>query len=76
VTDSWNNYAVNNKVDAKELTVNILHAAGLPVSLAQSISSGKMNPQQAASQIMSSAPALPGGVNLQQLLQQQQAGGQ
>jgi hypothetical protein len=76
VTDSWNNYAANNNDEAKELTVNILHAAGLPVSLAESISNGKMDPAQAASQIMSVAPGLSGGTNLQQLLQQQQSGGQ
>lgn len=76
VTDSWNEYAAKDNAAAKELAVNLLHSAGLPVSLAQSLSNGKMDPKQAASQIMSAAPGLPGGMNLQQLLQQQQSGRQ
>lgn len=71
VVDAWNNYSARDAT-ARQLASEFFRTAGLPESLAQALASGRADPNQAASQLMSSmaVPGLPGGLDLRKLQQQ------
>jgi hypothetical protein len=78
VIDSWKQYAGKDNT-VKDLTTTFLNTAGLSASMAQGLVDGSLDPQRAASQLMSSAPGMPAGIDLEKLQQQvnqQQAGQQ